>query len=139
MMRVLLFGLLSVMLFSTCHVSLIPSASTTLRCQIPRFTSVYSRNSSPFRLLSVTVWVPPLQRTSSRSFNLLLISFVIQHRSAIPNAFSPMYLEAAVNRIALMRAYISSTFIFFVLALLRYLAFNFFGEGLKIDILTISD
>ena len=81
MIRVLLFGLLSVSGFSYRHISLIPFASSTLRCQIPHFTSIVSWDNSSFRLLYASVWMPSLRRTSSRSLNLSMISFVIQHCS----------------------------------------------------------
>ena len=51
MMWVLLLGLLSLSLFSTHHISLIPFASSTMHCQIPPFTSVVSQDTSSFRLL----------------------------------------------------------------------------------------
>ena len=116
MMQVLLLlGLFSVRLFSTRHISLIPFAFSTLRCQIPRFTSVISHDTSSFRLLYTSVWMPSLQWIYSCSFNLSLISFVIRHCPAIPTAFSPMCYWAAFNMIALMCTYIPSTFIFLLL------------------------
>ena len=53
-------GLLSVRLFSTRHISLVPFAYGTLRCQIPRYASVIGLDTSSFRLLCATVLVPSL-------------------------------------------------------------------------------
>ena len=107
MMQVLLFGLLSVRLFSTLHISLVPFVSGTLRCQIPCYTSVVSRDTSSFRLLHASVWVMSLRWISSRSFNSSLISFVIQHHPDIPTSFSPICFWTAYNWITLMCAYVS--------------------------------
>ena len=60
MMRVLLLGLSSVRLFITCHISLVPFTSSTLRCQIPHFTSVVSRDTSLLRFLYASMWMPSL-------------------------------------------------------------------------------
>ena len=114
-----------------------PHLTRSFRRQIPRFAAIVDRNTSSFRFLHASVWVHSLQRTSSRSFNLSLITFVVQQRPPIPTTFSPMCFLAAFNRIALMRPYFSSTFIFFVLQ--RYLAINFVGGGWKIAFLPISD
>ena len=100
--------------FGTRHISLIHFSSGTLRCHIPRFTCVVSRDTSSFRILCASVWVPSLRRTSSHSFILSLIYFVIHCRPAIPAAFSPMRFLAAFNGVVLMHTYISSTFIFLV-------------------------
>ena len=110
-MLVLLLGLLLVMFYISRHISLVAFASSTLRCQIPRFTSVVSRDNSSFWLLFDAVWMPSLRRTSSRSINLSLISFVNQHCAAIRTDFCQMCLWADFSRIALMRACVTSTLI----------------------------
>ena len=45
-MQMLLLGLLSVRIFSIHHISLVPFANSNLCCQIRRFTSVVSRDTS---------------------------------------------------------------------------------------------
>ena len=122
-------GLVASEVFSTRLISLIPFAFSTIRCQIPRFTCVVSRNTILFGLLCASARVPSHRRTTSRSINLSLISFVIQQRSVIHTAFSTMCFWAALNRIARIHLVHHH---FSVLTLMRYLAFNSIDEGCKI-------
>ena len=115
-------------------VSLVPFASSTLCCKVPRFSSIVCRDTSSLKFLYASVLVPSLQRTSSRSLNLSLICFVILHRPAITIAFCSMYFWFAFNGIA----HIHIIYLHFpILAVLRYQAFYFAVEGWKIAFLPI--
>ena len=138
MMRVLLLGLYSARLFSTRHMSLASFASTTIRCQIPRFTSIVSRDTS---LSDSHVLRCGCLRFHERLDNRQLVGDLLHHStpSSHSHRFQPNVLLDCIQQdytnahMHLVHRHLS------VLALQRYLAFNFFGESREIAFLPIPN